>query len=106
MHITFEKDYLMELYEKGRAKNKKYRFQPQLINQYKKTVDILINAADTESLYRLHSLHYEKKQGDLKGIESVRLNNQYRLLFRTRTEGEEPDSIVICAIEDISKHYE
>ena len=106
MQITFEKDYLKELYEEGRAKNKKYRFQPQLINQYKKTVDILINAVDTESLYRFHSLRYEKKQGNLKDIEAVYLNKQYRLLFRTRIEGEEPNSIVICAIEDISKHYE
>ncbi len=106
MHIEFEKEYLREIYEEGRAKNKKYRFQPQLVNQYKKTVDILKVAADTEVLYKLRNLRYEKKQGNLKGIEAVRLNKQYRLLFRTRTEGEEPNIIIICALQDISKHYE
>ncbi len=106
MQVKFEKSYLRELYEEGKAKNKKHRFQRQLINQYKKTVDVLRKAPDTEFLYNLHSLHYEKKKGKLKAIESVRLNKQYRLLFRTRTEGENPHTITICALIEISKHYE
>jgi toxin HigB-1 len=106
MHIEFEKEYLREIYEEGNAKNKKYRIQPQLVKQYKKTVDILKAAADTEVLYKLHSLHYEKKHGTLEGIEAVYLNKQYRLLFRTRKEGEEPNIVTICALQDISKHYQ
>ncbi len=42
MIVEFEKDYLQELYDKGSCKNKKYRFQKQVIAKYQKRVDILI----------------------------------------------------------------
>ncbi len=31
MKIIFEKDYLKQLYEEGKAKNKKYRFQKSVV---------------------------------------------------------------------------
>lgn len=105
MEIEFEHDYLLELYTEGKTKNKKYRFQPQIIKKYIKTVNYLRNAPNTEFLYKLKSLHYEKKSGDLKGIEAVWLNDQYRLEFKTRIEGEEPNTITICSLLDLSNHY-
>ena len=36
MEITFEEDYLRELYYEGKAHNKKYRFQSQIIKKYVK----------------------------------------------------------------------
>ena len=83
MVIEFEKVYLKELYEQGRAKNKKYRFPPPVIKQYIKTVDILMTAPYTEFLYKFKSLHYEKKGGDLKNVEAVYVNEQYRLEFKS-----------------------
>ena len=77
MEIRFEKEYLRELYEKGKAKEKKYRFQPQVVNKYRKTIDLLESVAKIEDLYRFHSLNYEILKGDKKGISSVRVNNQY-----------------------------
>lgn len=106
MEIEFEREYLWELYTQGKARNKKYRFQPQMINQYKKTVDILRQAPDTEFLYKFKNLHYEKKSGDLEGIEAVYINKQYRLEFKTRIEGEKPEIITICTLTEISKHYQ
>ncbi|MCB2196973.1 MAG: type II toxin-antitoxin system RelE/ParE family toxin [Bacteroidetes bacterium] len=105
MEIEFEHDYLQELYTEGKAKNKKYRFQPQIIKKYIKTVNLLRSAPNTEFLYKIHSLHYEKKSGDLKEIEAVWLNDQYRLEFKTRIEGEEPHTITICSLLDLSNHY-
>ena len=64
MKIEFESDYLLELYNDGKTKNKKYRFQPQVIKKYIKTVDSLRNAPNTEFLYKIKSLHYEKKSGN------------------------------------------
>lgn len=106
MQIEFEKGYLRELFEEGKAKNKKYRFTPQLIRQYVKTVNILKQAPNTEFLYKLKSLRYEKKKGKLKDVEAVYLNKQFRLLFKTYERGEEPSIIVVCELSDISKHYE
>ena len=105
MKIEFERDYLLELYTEGKAKNKKYRFQPQVIKKYIKTVNSLRSAPNTEFLYKIKSLHYEKKSGDLKGIEAVWINDQYRLEFKSRIEGKEPDTITICSLLDLSSHY-
>ena len=105
MKIEFEQEYLRELYEEGKASGRKHRFQPQVIKQYIKTVDILRREPDPESLYQYKSLHYEKKEGDLHGIEAVYVNMQYRLEFRSRSEGTGTDVITICSLLYWSKHY-
>lgn len=68
MHVEFEKEYLVELYKFGKRKNKKYRFQPSVIKNYKKRIDTLIGAPNVEALYMLNSLNYEVLKGDKKGI--------------------------------------
>jgi toxin HigB-1 len=105
MKIEFEKEYLRELYENGKTSDRKHRFQKQVIYQYIKTVDMLRLAPDTEFLYKFKSLHYERKKGNLKGVEAVYVNMQYRLEFSSRTEGQEPDVITICSLSELSNHY-
>jgi len=105
MEIRFEKEYLSELFNEGKTNNKKYRFQPQVIKQYIKTVNTLRNSPDTEFLYRVKSLHYEKKTGDLKGIEAVWVNDQYRLEFNSFKEADGNKVITICSLSELSKHY-
>ena len=34
MEIHFDKEYLQQLYEEGKTKDKKYRFQPQMVKRY------------------------------------------------------------------------
>ena len=105
MKIEFEHKYLRELYEEGKASGKKHRFQPQVVKQYIKTVDILKREPDLESLYQYKSLHYEKKEGNLQDIEAVYVNMQYRLEFRSRLAGTEHDVITICSLLELSNHY-
>jgi proteic killer suppression protein len=81
MEIEFEKDYLRELYEEGKTSNKKYRFQPTVTKQFKNTIDKLRNANRIEDLFLFKSLNYEKLVGDKAGLESVRVNQQYRIEF-------------------------
>ncbi len=69
MEIEFNKEYLRELYEDGKAINKKYRFQPAVIKQYKNTIDKLRNAVSVEDLFSFKSLNYEKLGGDKNGLE-------------------------------------
>ena len=64
-------------------------------------LDILDSVEKTADLFRYRSLHYEKLVGDKKGLESVRVNNQYRIEFRSS----EKDGITICNIEELSNHY-
>ena len=51
MEIIFTEDYLKELYEEGKSKSKKYRFQKEIIQKYKQTIDKLRVANSIEDLY-------------------------------------------------------
>lgn len=105
MKIEFEQEYLRELYEEGKASSKKHRYQPQVIKQYRKTLDYLKSATKVEELLRIHSLNYEKLTGNKKGVESVRVNDQYRIEFKSWFQGDEPHTITICSIIELSNHY-
>ena len=105
MKIIFEKDYLEQLYENGKAKNKKYRFQNAVIKKYKNAIDKLRVANQIEDLFPIKSLNYEKLKGDKNGLESIRVDQKYRIEFISTIEGEEPNSITICSIVELSNHY-
>ena len=101
MEIRFEKDYLRELFYDGVTSDKHHRYQPDVIRRYIRVVNIMDSVEKAVDLFRYRSLHYEKLIGDKKDLESVRVNNQYRIEFRSS----EKDGITICNIEELSNHY-
>lgn len=101
MEITFEKDYLRELFYNGETSDKQHRFQPQIVRKYVRVVNILDSVDKIADLYRYRSLHYEKLLGDKAGLESVRVNDQYRIEFKSSEQG----AITICNIIELSNHY-
>ncbi|WP_418697554.1 type II toxin-antitoxin system RelE/ParE family toxin [Bacteroides sp.] len=105
MVVTFEKDYLRELYETGKTADKKHRFQPQIINGYLKCVKALDEAERLEELFQFNALRYEKLVGDKQGLSSLRINNQYRLEFREVPSQQDKTIIEICSLVDITNHY-
>ena len=105
MDITFNNKALEELYKTGHTSNKEYRKLPvSVIKQYIKVVNFIRAARRVEDLYIIKSLHYEKKKGDLKGIETVWINAQYRLMFNSSPD--KSGIIVNALLVKISKHYE
>ncbi len=64
MIVTFEKEYLRDLYEKGKTTNKKHRFQPEIIRKYIFCINTLLSANGIEGLYPVSSLNYEIFKGD------------------------------------------
>jgi proteic killer suppression protein len=104
MEILFEELYLSDLYYEGKTTDKKHRFQPQIIRKYIRVIDTLRGANSVEDLFRLHSLNYEVLSGDKKGRESVRVNDQYRIEFKSYRIGDRP-LITICNILELSNHY-
>ncbi len=104
MLIEFDKEYLCDLFEQGRTKDKKHRYQPEVIRGYRKCVMFLKRADSIEQLYPIHSLNYEALSGDKKGISSVRINLQYRLEFTVK-ECMNEQVITVCRLLDISNHY-
>lgn len=104
MEIRFDKQYLEDLYIKGKSSDKKHRFQPQIVAKYIRTIDLLESLSAVEDLYRYHSLNYEKLVGDKSGIESVRINDQYRIEFQTK-QVEAEVVVTVCNILELSNHY-
>lgn len=105
MNIEFEDKALEELYTQGSTVDGKYRkLSKDVVKQYIKVVNFIRAARRIEGLYYIKSLHYEKKKGDLNGVDAVWINKQYRLLFNS---SENEEGIVVNALLfEISKHYE
>ncbi|MCK9412703.1 MAG: type II toxin-antitoxin system RelE/ParE family toxin [Prolixibacteraceae bacterium] len=104
MIVTFEKEYLRDLYETGKTTDKKHRFQPDVIEGYVKGIYYLEKASNPEDLYRYRSLNYEKLKGYKKGISSIRATKKYRIEFIEKNEGNEP-VFTVCNILELSNHY-
>lgn len=103
MQITFEEQYLEELYTKGTSSDRKHRYQPQIVRGYQKALKFLIAANRPEDLYPIKSLHFEALHGDKEGLFSVKANDQYRVEFSLSQTGE--PVITICNIITLSNHY-
>lgn len=104
MEIIFDEEFLRQLYEEGKTSDNKYRFQPQIVAKYRKTVDLLESLDGVEDLYRYHSLHYEVLAGDRAGLESVRVNEQYRIEMKTEKIVSKT-VVTLCNIIELSNHY-
>jgi len=104
MIVTFDKDYLRELYETGKC-DKKHRFQPEVIRKYQICIRYLLEASNINSLFIVNSLNYEVLKGDKVGISSIRVNRQYRIEFTVAEQGSEP-IVTVCNILELSNHYE
>jgi proteic killer suppression protein len=104
MVIKFDKQYLEELYKEGKTTDKKYRFQPGVIKKYQSRIETLEGAERVEELFTINSLHYEVLKGDKKGISSIRVNDQYRIEFKT-TQVVSETVVTICDILELSNHY-
>lgn len=93
MEINFDKEYLRQLYEEGKATDKKYRFQPHIVARYQLRIKVL----EQWRLYTIHSLHYEVLKGGKAGVSSVRVNDQYRIEFTVKQVSSET-VVTICNI--------
>ncbi len=106
MEIHFKDEKLRQLFEGEKIKDKKFKYQKPLINQYIKTINLLISADQIEFLHHIKSLRYERLKGNLKGKNAVSINMQYRLIFEEVASVDNPLHIVLLNIKEISKHYE
>jgi len=105
MNIEFSNPGLEELYTIGTTEEKTYhKLSKDIVKRYIKVVNYLKAAKRIEDLYPIKSLHYEKKKGDLQGVDAVWINDQYRLLFHSSPD--EQNIVVNALLLEISKHYE
>lgn len=77
------------------------KWGPELLKAYRKKIYFLAQATDDRDLYNYRALHFEKLSGDRKGTSSIRLNSQYRLILRFRTDADGRTVIIL----ELSDHY-
>lgn len=105
MNIEFGNTALEELYTNGATEDHQYkRLSKDIVKRYVKVVNYLKAVRRLEDLFFIKSLHYEKKKGDLNGVDAVWINGQYRLLFQSSPD--DSGIIVNALLTEISKHYE
>ncbi|WP_394809622.1 type II toxin-antitoxin system RelE/ParE family toxin [Nitrosomonas sp.] len=94
------KDQSLELIETDRAAES--GFPVSIIKSCRKKFVFLRSATDERTLREWKSLHYEKLSGDKEGQRSIRLNDQWRLVFEIDTNCN-PNKITVICIEDYHK---
>ena|SRR5271156_316601 len=105
MNITFNDPELADLYE-GKCVRSKSQANTQMIKQYIKTIQKLYSLEKIEQIYQFNGLHYEKLKGKWKGKSSIRINKQYRLIFKEINSDHEPYELICLSVEQITNHYE
>jgi proteic killer suppression protein len=96
MDIVFA-DPLLELIETEEAGQT--RLPVPVIKSARRKLTVLRAAVDDRSLRNWKSLHYEKLKGGRAGERSIRLNDQYRMVF-ILDETTSPQTVTILGIED------
>lgn len=75
------------------------RLPISVIKSCREKLVVLEAAPDERTLRNWKSLKYEKLQGDRKGQRSIRINDQFRLVFRL-DESTNPRTIEVLDVED------
>jgi len=97
MEVEFE-DKNLALVETDKAAETRLPFS--VIKSCRKKLEVIRAAPDERTLRNWKSLHYEKLKGRKTDEEkSIRLNDQWRLVFRINT-GCNPPKMIILSIED------
>jgi proteic killer suppression protein len=96
MEVVFA-DAALALIETDQAG--KTRLSVAIIKSARRKLTIFRAAPDERSLRNWKSLNYEKLKGGRDGQRSVRLNDQFRMVF-TLNDETKPPTITILSIED------
>lgn len=78
----------------GRNTNRVRRLPTQILNATLNKLDVLNAAHKIQDLREPPSNRLETLKGDLKGFYSIRVNNQWRIIFRWSNSGATHVSLV------------
>lgn len=96
MNVIFASDSLglVETDDAGET-----RLPASVIKSARRKLTVLRAASDERSLQNWKSLRHEVLRGDRDGQRSIRLSEQYRMIFQLNGQNEPPTTTII-AIED------
>jgi proteic killer suppression protein len=99
MRFYFKTDDLKSLYHTGYGMN----IHPNVVKAFIKVVRIIDTAQDERDLRAAKGRRMEKLAGDREGQYSVRLNDQYRLIFTVERD-DEGNYVFIIEMIDYHSH--
>lgn len=97
MEIEFRDKQKLNLMETDNAPET--GFSIAIIKSCRKRLFFIRNAPDEMTLRNWKSLHYEKLKGDREGQKSIKLNDQWRLIFQVDNTCK-PPKVIILSLED------
>ncbi|MGB8682929.1 MAG: type II toxin-antitoxin system RelE/ParE family toxin [Candidatus Binatus sp.] len=71
-----------------------------VIKSCREKLIVLAAAPDERTLWNWRSLRYEKLKGERENERSIRLNNQWRLVFELVQQAPGSQTIIIISVED------
>lgn len=98
MNLTYKHQWLNDLANSVPVNT---RFSEQVISRYRERMQAIIDADDERDLRAVRGNNFEELKG-LKGIYSMRLTKQFRVIFEIRT-GANGNTIHITDITDYHK---
>ena len=99
MKPVFADRTLERLYTEGAGRG---RYPPEVVDAFLRRVRHIEAARDERDLRIPPSVHYERLRGRHKGKDSMRLNQQWRLIVSVASDAEGK----VVVIHEISRHYE
>jgi proteic killer suppression protein len=103
MRVIIEDEYLKALFVNGHSTGKP-RFNKNIEEKFIKRIIQIEQAANTNDLRTLKSLHFEKLSGNFANKYSIRINDAFRIIFRIQKDGNNV-RVEIIYIEELSNHY-
>jgi plasmid maintenance system killer protein len=103
MRVIIEDEYLRALFVNGRSVGIP-RFNKEIEERFVKRVIQIEQAANTNDLRMLKSLHFEKLSGSLANKYSIRVNYAFRIIFRIEKDGNNV-RVEVIYIDELSNHY-
>ena len=86
MRVRFADKKLEQLYLEDKGSE---QYPEQVVNAFLRAIQFFMSIDNETQLYQLKGLHVEKLSGKRKGQYSLRLNKQFRLVYRLEKVVEE-----------------
>ena len=70
-----------------------------VISSFRRKIGLIRAAPDERTLRNWKSLHYEKLRGDRNGQFSIKINDQWRIVFTVNTECQPPKMLILEVVD-------
>jgi plasmid maintenance system killer protein len=104
MKVILQNKDLEHIYIHGREKGSP-KYPPEVVKGFIKKVNILAQAGNTQELRAFKSLHFEALKGNYEGSHSIRVNDQFRIVFKILKEEDGSTKVEVIQIDELKDYH-